>query len=89
MKIYKYEIAVTDEQTISLPTAAKILAVQIQHGRPQIWALFDESLGGKDNRTLFVVGTGNPLPPCGRYIGTFQMMNGSLIWHVFEGDTTE
>ncbi len=89
MKIYKYEIKLDDDQTISLPTGAKILTVQIQGRIPYIWAMFDENLGGLEPRKISVIGTGNPMPEVGRYIGTFQMLEGMLVWHVFESEVKE
>jgi hypothetical protein len=32
-----------------------------------------------------VIGTGNPMPDVGRYIGMAQMMGGDLVWNVLEG----
>jgi len=84
MRIYKWTLEITDEQTLPMPANAEILCVQIQHGEPQLWALCDEvQFPGK--RTIYIYGTGNPISKNpGKYIGTFQTHNGKLIWHVFE-----
>jgi hypothetical protein len=39
--IYKYTLEVTDEQEVKMPANAQILCVQVQHGRPTLWALVD------------------------------------------------
>jgi hypothetical protein len=39
----------------------------------------------KKNRRIEIIGTGNPVPIGDlKYISTFQIMDGSLIFHVFE-----
>jgi hypothetical protein len=84
MRIYKYPITVTDEQTVQMPLDAKILTVQVQHGSPQLWAIVDEEQPNLEPRTIQVIGTGNPMPKVGEYIATFQLMNGGFVGHVFE-----
>lgn len=82
--IYKYSIETTDEQNINMPEMAEILTVQIQYGRPYIWALVDTE-NEQGVKTIEVFGTGNPIPDGVRsYIGTYQLLNGELIFHVFE-----
>jgi hypothetical protein len=42
----------------------------------------------KESMEYHVAGTGHPLPPApGRFLGTFQMMDGELIFHLFVRDT--
>jgi hypothetical protein len=84
--IFKYKIETTDEQTISMPQGAEILTVQIQNGDPHIWVLVDMT---QDDviRTIEVFGTGNPIRDPNaprRYVGTYQLRDGRLIFHVFE-----
>jgi hypothetical protein len=84
--IYKYKIETRDRQHISMPKGAEILTIQVQHGEPHIWVLV-ETNGGEVMRTIDVFGTGNPIyDPDGsrRYIGTYQLYDGELIFHVFE-----
>lgn len=86
--IYKYELELSDSQTIYMPKGAEILTVQVQDGRPVIWVLVAPSKGrAKEERMIETFGTGNPIESENierRYIGTYQMMGGSLIFHVFE-----
>lgn len=81
--IYKYELRVDDEQFVDMPTGAKMMCVQMQHGKPCLWALVDPILE-KERRTVIMCGTGHPMPYAGRYISTFQMDGGALVFHAFE-----
>lgn len=82
--IYKYQLTTTDVQIIQMPFNAEVLTVQIQHGEPMLWARV-ESANSTEAKRIYIVGTGNPMPPgCGRYVGTYQLRNGSLVFHVFE-----
>ena len=75
------------ETTIDMPHGAKLLAVQEQHGEPQLWALVDPG-ATKYPRTFHAHRTGHDLPDePGQYVGTFQMHGGSLGFHVFEVNT--
>jgi hypothetical protein len=84
MRIYKWALEVVDQQTLALPAGAQILCVQVQYERPCIWALVDPS-AGLEPRALLMYGTGHPVSDqAGRYIGTYQLDRGGLVFHVFE-----
>jgi hypothetical protein len=71
-------------QTIEMPAGAKILSLQTQHNEPQIWALVDTH-APKESRTFRAVPTGADfIDDEMTYIGTFQINNGSLVFHIFE-----
>lgn len=83
--IWKFPIRVVDSQVVEMPFDAKILCVQVQQGAPCLWALVDtEAI--KSSRRIYIYGTGKPIPDNidMKYIGTFQYLGGSLVWHVFE-----
>jgi hypothetical protein len=84
-RIYKYQITVDDVAHVAMPEEAQILTVQTQDDQPFIWALVDAD-AEPEERTFFIVGTGNPFPDYADYdyIGTFQQANGLLVWHLFE-----
>lgn len=86
-RIWKWPLEVTDLQTVSMPSGAKVLAIQTQHGQPVIWALVDES-APKVSRVFVTYGTGYPMPDgdLGNYVGTYQISGGSLVFHVFESE---
>lgn len=84
LKIFKYPIATEDAQTIQLPEDAKILTVKTQHGKPCVWVLLDPD-AQKILRHFTLYTTGGVIPErIGKYIGTFQMHNDSLVLHMFE-----
>jgi len=81
--IYKWTLAVIGKQVLSLPKGTKFLDVQMQGGMPQLWGLCNPE-NEKEDRTILMFGTGNPVKDEGEYIGTFQMEEGALVFHVFE-----
>jgi len=85
-RIYKYPLELTDTQFVELPLGAEILTVQMQGDRLCLWAMVNtlpEAI--KKNRRIEIIGTGNPVPTgVLKYISTFQMMGGGLIFHAFE-----
>lgn len=84
-KVYKYELAIDDYVSISMPKGSKILHLDLQYGRPFIWALVDPD-AEEETRNFRVAGTGHEIGDtyCQRYIGSFMLMNGALVFHVFE-----
>lgn len=83
--VYKYQLAVTDEQQVKMPVGAKILCVQRQGAFFCIWATVNQT-NETTRRRIFVRGTGHPLSGSeGAYIGTFQIDDGRLVFHVFDG----
>jgi hypothetical protein len=83
--IYKYPLELVDLQTLELPAGAELLTVQMQDGRPCLWAEVATSAPARP-RTIAIYGTGNPIPGDAEieYIGTFQMHGGALVFHAFE-----
>lgn len=84
-RVLKYELQVTDVQTLTLPHGAQFLSAQNQGGRIQAWFEVTENKRPKVQRTFCVIGTGNPMPeqPLS-FRATVQM--GPLVWHVFEDE---
>ena len=86
MRIWKFTLQVTDHQQVLMPRGAQVLSVQTQHNMPQVWALVDER-APLEPRGFATYGTGNPMPEqvyFGRFVGTYQIDSGSLVFHVFE-----
>lgn len=82
--IWKFPLAVDDHVKIRVPRDAKILAVQVQDGTPCIWALVEPRMP-KEDRTFRIFGTGHPCDSeAEQYVGSFQLNEGALIFHVFE-----
>lgn len=85
-RVYKYQLEIKDEVLVSMPKDAKILTVQVQNGRPCIWASVDPSSSDMEIRKFRIAGTGHPVEDSiiENYIGTVQMYEGKLVFHVFE-----
>lgn len=81
--VYKYPLFILDEQDIEMPDSANILTVQMQNGEPCLWALVDTS-NHPSVRKILIRGTGHDADGMGRYISTFQMKGGALVFHAFE-----
>lgn len=86
--IHKHALDIEDEISIGIQEGAEILTIQVQNGFPTIWYLIDDDKP-LCRRTLEIFGTGNPikeLPPTQtrQYIGTFQLLSGAIVFHVFE-----
>lgn len=83
--IWKYDLPAIGG-SIELPRSAEILTIQTQYGQPKLWALV--SMDDQEppvKRTFKVYGTGHVLPDNpGKYIGTFQMFEGKIVFHLFE-----
>lgn len=83
--IWKYELKVTDHNRLELPKGANILCVQLQHGQPCLWAEVNSKEQEKEVRLIETFGTGHKLDSSPRkYISTYQLQNGSLVFHVYE-----
>jgi hypothetical protein len=85
-QIWKW--ALTPNCAISMPIGAEVLCVQTQNNLPCLWALVSPDPGelGYEHRHFRTYGTGHYMPDNpGKYIGTFQLNNGVLVFHVFEG----
>lgn len=82
MRIWKFTLDITDEQTVGIPLNYRALTVQMQNGVLCMWALVDPD-SSTVTRKVFVVGTGNPcdhISAC-QYLGSVQER--AFVWHVF------
>jgi len=85
--IWKYEIKAEDIQEIEMPVGSQILCVQTQREKPCIWILTDTETKDAETRKFFTIGTGHDFyqeqDNC-KYIGSFQLHDGLLVFHLFE-----
>ena len=86
-EIWKYILKDQSAQLIKMPSGYEILTVQVQESITCIWV----RVIPKNTKVLVsieIYGTGFIIPSENgrdrRYIGTYQMNDGSLIFHVFE-----
>ena len=83
--IWKYQLETTDYQKVEMPKGAEILTVQEQYSKPTLWVLVDDEIEEVEQRVINIYGTGDNMKPTSRkYIGTYQLMEGRLVFHVFE-----
>ena len=84
ISIWKFPLQTIDAQEIKMPVHAEILTVQVQDGEPCLWARVDTD-ALIEPRQITIHGTGHELSPLTRkYIGTYQLSCGALVFHVFE-----
>lgn len=72
---------------VDIPKGGEILTVQVQNGEKYIWVLVDIQ-AEKEQRYFEIYGTGHNIH-CAEsikrnYIGTFQLVGGALVFHLFE-----
>ena len=82
--IWKFPLALKDEQSVRMPSWTEILTVQFQGAQLCLWALVEVE-APLVSRHFMIFGTGHDVPanePALTYVGTVQQ-NG-LVWHVFE-----
>jgi hypothetical protein len=90
LTIWKFPLGPSlDDIRISMPKGAKVLSVQAQHDAPMVWAIVQPD-ADKETRRFVVFGTGHPIAHhdidvvASRFVGTFQMSGGALVFHLFE-----
>ena len=83
--IWKFPVDAVDLFGVEMPEGAEILSVQVQRGTPCVWAMVDPGRK-KETRNFVVYGTGHPVSNSGakKFIGTFQLGGGDLVFHLFE-----
>lgn len=83
--IHKYRLKGQKEQVLELPRGSKILTVHEQNGDAMLWALVDIESEEKEKVEFKIVGTGWVFEDKGfEYVSTFQLENGTLVFHVFK-----
>ena len=80
--IYKFQLELTDTQSIAIPRDAQILSCQMQHGRLCLWALVDPSQP-IEARYFDIFGTGSPYEcESGKHAFISTVQDSGLVWHV-------
>jgi hypothetical protein len=87
LTVYKYQITIEGDFTISLPYNYRILKVGCVNNVPFIWALVNTE-NEKIDIKFVIYGTGHEIVPIPGYdlkhIETFKQYSGELIWHLFK-----
>lgn len=85
--IYKYQFDTTDLVRLELPHGAKILHVDVQDGRPTMWAQVDTD-AAIEQRVFYIFGTGHAIPDHPslgiEFVATYMVMGGQLVFHMYE-----
>lgn len=80
--IYKYPLALIDNQSIKLPVNSKILYVKLQNDIPHIWVLQDKDPEFMSSNDFYMYFTGHDIKEQNTaYVGSFQI--GIHIYHLF------
>lgn len=86
--IWKFELKMSSSERVQMPKGAEILCVQTQYGKPCLWALVNPEEKEKVFRIIETCGTGHDIHELRfdfrKYIGTYQLHDGKLVFHVFE-----
>jgi hypothetical protein len=81
--VWKFPIETTYEQVVQMPPDVKLLTVQVQYGKPCLWAEVEEH-DHKVNRLIYIHGTGHPFTHDGIYVGSYHLADGALVFHVYD-----
>jgi hypothetical protein len=96
LTIHKYPLQLTELQSISVPSPAKIIHLALQSTGlgtmerevPTIWAEVEttppsgEEASHMKRINIQMVGTGHPVPKNARHIGTVIMVG--YVWHFYQ-----
>lgn len=84
-RVYKYPVEIADVQTILLPIGAQILSVQEQNGNAYLWAIVNPDTDSEPRRfRLYETGHNIETENLLKFVGTFQLLGGRLVFHLFE-----
>ena len=87
--IWKFPLAMTDRQTISVPAEATALSVAEQIGGLSLWAMIDTEEKEKEEWVIEIYGTDHQVGDApSDFIGTVVMACG-FVWHVFKRSDDE
>ena len=81
--VYKYPIPIEANFTIKMPAGAEILHVDTQDNKGFIWARVDPE-PCSEFRYFHLRGTGHPIDGSSTHLGSFQLHDGALVFHLFE-----
>jgi hypothetical protein len=81
--IWKFPLPIGDVVDVPMPEGARVLTVAAISDAPFLWAIVDPYAPVVD-REFVIRGTGHPLGDVGAYLGTFIVLGGTLVFHVFE-----
>ena len=85
LTVWKYKVSNDDCFEIELPINSKLLSVQVQFHEVYLWCLVNPKEKAIQKRKFRLAGTGHLINENNlEFIGTFQLLNGGLVFHLFE-----
>lgn len=85
--IWKYPFEVDGEIILQVPKGAEPLCVQVQDDKPCLWMVVNPD-AYLENRKFRIIATGQPFDNSSNrvfdYVGTFQLVEGRFIGHLFD-----
>lgn len=83
-EVWKYEIAIRNRFTLSMPIGAKILSAHTQNSKAYMWALVDPEAGIELRHLILVWGGWDVPDDIGDFVGTIPLAEGAFSFHVWE-----
>ena len=85
--VWKFPIPITDYMTLNIPKGAVLLTcVTLSHRDLALYALVDPE-APLEKRHFRLAGTGHDIEEAVHFIGTFVLLEGRLVYHLFELDS--
>ena len=86
--VHKFTVDPMDSNPVkvAMPRHAKLLTAREQRDMPCVWAQVNTD-NTMVQRVFWLVGTGHPmdhLPITLKYVGSVQLMGGSIVLHVYD-----
>ncbi len=81
--VWKFPLPLKDLAEGEMPMYAEILYVGVQGDSAFLWAWVNPDAPRKTRR-FRVSGTGHTLGAVGAHVGSFMLLGGALVFHVFE-----
>ena len=83
--VWKYDVPVDDKVwPYDLPEGARPVHVECSDPvEVSVWFEVDTQ-AKREERRFVVIGTGHPAPDGGTYVDTATVLDGRLVWHLYE-----
>lgn len=68
---------------LDVPRGASPIRVEVQKDQPCLWVFVPDTEAPRVSRRFAVVGTGHPAPEGSGYVGSFHLLDGTFVGHLF------
>jgi len=88
-RIYKYSLDTIDQQVLRLPSNSKVLSVAAQGDNIVLYVRIDDTIVRMTDCLVLIHGTGHDADDTidSTFVGTVNLYNGALMFHVFYKET--